>query len=54
MGSMAQKNIRKSLLLGDLEKNEKIQDGGGGHLENGRFLTYADPFARDMEANFFI
>ena len=53
-GFYGPKNIRKSLLLGDLEKNVKIQDGGGGHLGNGRLLTYADPFARDMEANFFI
>ena len=49
---MAQKNIRKSLLIGDLKKKEKNQDGGGGHLENGHFLNYVDPFARVMEANF--
>ena len=53
MGSVAQKNIRKSLLLGGLKKMEKIQDGGGGHLENGRLLNYADPFTRVMEAIFF-
>ena len=51
-GFYGPKNIRKSLLLGDLKK--KIQDGGGGYLENGRLLKYADPFARVMEANFFI
>ena len=52
-GFYGPKNIRKSLLLGDLKK-KKIQDGGGGHLENGRLLDYADTFARDMEAKFFI
>ena len=51
-GFYAPKNIRKSLLLGDLKK--KIQDGGGGNLENGRLLNYAHPFTRVMEATFFI
>ena len=53
MGSMAQKH-KKKFTSWWFEKNEKIQDGGGGHLENGRLLDYADTFARDMEAKFFI
>ena len=35
-------------------KKEKIQDPDGGHLENGHLLNYADPFARVMEAIFYL
>ena len=41
MGSMAQKAQEKVYFLVIWKKN--IQDGGGGHLENGRLLNYADP-----------
>ena len=30
-------------------KKIKIQDGGGGHLENGRILNYAHPFREGHE-----
>ena len=53
-GFYGPKHIRKCLLLGDLEKMKKIQDGGGGHLKNGRLLNFDHPFARVMEAKFFI
>ena len=53
-GFSGPKNIRKSLLLGDLKKKQKIQDGGGDHLENGRLLKYAHPFTMYVGARYFI